>query len=103
MLCVHLRDLERAIQARGIRETSRGQAWSKNCREWVYFDCHLERGKIRKRFNLDACVQDHEHRGTHDGSEAGFVCALHDDAIMGVLGPSGAHVPAFPGGQKKSK
>ena len=99
MLCIHLRELEQAIQAQGIRETYRGQAWSDHCREWVYFDCYLEREEIRRRFKLDACVKDHEHLGTHDGQEAGFFCSLHDDGVMGVHGRSSARaqVPVFPG------
>jgi hypothetical protein len=99
MLCVHLRELEQAIQARGIRETSRGQAWSENCREWVYFDCYLEREEIRRRFRLEACVKDHEHWGTHDGQEAGFYCEVHKDGIMGVHGRSEARarICTFPG------
>ena len=99
MTCIHLRRLEEAIQALGIRETSRGQAWSENCREWVYFDCYLEREEIRRRFSLEACVKDHEHLGTHDGSEAGFYCEIHKDGILGVHGRSAARarVPAFPG------
>jgi hypothetical protein len=42
MTCEHLLPLEEALLAEGIRETSRGQAWSENCREWVYFDCRLD-------------------------------------------------------------
>lgn len=72
MICIHLHELEEAIQARGIRETYRGQAWSENYREWIYFDCYLEREEIRERFGLEACVKDHEHWGTHNGQEAGF-------------------------------
>ena len=30
--------MEQALIARGIRENYRGQPWSMNCREWVYFD-----------------------------------------------------------------
>lgn len=84
MTCTHLIDLEREVLAKGIPELSRGQAWSWNCREWVYFQCYFERPSIRKRFNLTECVIDHQHRGTHDGAEAGFVCTEHHDGIMGV-------------------
>jgi hypothetical protein len=84
MTCEHLIDLEREVMARGIPEISRGQAWSRNCREWVYFRCYFERESIRKRFNLSDCVIDHQHAGTHDGKEAGFYCTEHQDGILGV-------------------
>jgi hypothetical protein len=84
MTCEHLQQLESEIVAAGVKETFRGQAWSQNCREWVYFDCFFDRESIRRRLVLATCVHDHEHRGTHDGQEAGFVCAQCHDAIMGL-------------------
>jgi hypothetical protein len=84
MTCAHLTQLETELQAAGLRETFRGRAWSANCREWVYFDCYLDRPSIRQRIRFADCVIDHEHLGTHDGQEAGFVCAQCQDAIMGV-------------------
>ena len=42
MLCDHLKPLEAELKQSGIKEAYRGQAWSHNCREWVYFDCHLD-------------------------------------------------------------
>ncbi len=84
MTCEHLRQLEAEIIAAGLQETFLGPAWSKNCREWVYFDCYFDRQSIRKRLPLADCVHDHEHRGTHSGQEAGFVCAHCHDAIMGL-------------------
>ena len=95
MTCHHLRDVEQALLASGIRETSRGAAWSQNCREWVYFDCYLELGELRQRFPLADCVVDHQHRGTHDGKERGLVCSACHDAIMGRIEPA-AGVPFFP-------
>jgi hypothetical protein len=50
MLCEHLQPLEKEILEAGIKETFRGEAWTKNCREWVYFDCYLDRESIKKRF-----------------------------------------------------
>jgi len=82
--CEHLRQLALEIIAAGVRETFRGMAWSDNSREWVYFDCYLDRKGIRKRMGLPECVLDHEHLGTHSGQEAGFVCAKCHDAIMGL-------------------
>ena len=83
MLCEHLHPLEEAMIASGLRETYRGQAWSRNCREWVYFDCYIDLEGVRNGFALDACVHDHEHRGTHDGQERGLVCTQCHDGIMG--------------------
>lgn len=83
MICEHLAPVEAELKARGVRVTFRGQAWSDNCREWVYFDCVLERETLRRRFALPACVVDHDHLGTHDGQECGLVCTEHHDAIMG--------------------
>ena len=88
MTCEHLRALEQAIQERGIRETFRGAAWSRNCREWVYFDCFIDTDAVRGRFTLADCVQEHLHRGTHDGQERGFVCSQCHDGIMGIYEPA---------------
>ena len=84
MTCEHLIALDRALADAGFKETFRGAAWSANCREWVYYDCVLERDALRRRFDLPACVQDHVHRGTHDGQEAGFVCTMDHDGVMGL-------------------
>lgn len=84
MTCEHLHALEQALIDGGIPETFRGKAWGNHCREWVYFDCCLDRPALRERFQLEACVTDHEHLGTHDGQEAGFFCSIHEDGIMGV-------------------
>jgi len=50
MVCHHLRGLEKALKEAGFTETSRGQAWSRNCREWVYFNVVLDIEKIRLCF-----------------------------------------------------
>ena len=87
MLCEHLRPIEELLIARGVAETFRGQAWSMNCREWVYFDCFLDIRAIRAAMSLPVCVQDHSHRGTHDGQERGLVCTQCNDAVMGLYEP----------------
>jgi hypothetical protein len=69
----------------GIPVTFRGRAWSANCREWVYFNCVIDLGAVRRRFSLPPCVEDRTHRGTHDGSERGLMCVVCQDAIMGAL------------------
>lgn len=83
MVCEHLGALERELIDAGVEETYRGQAWSENCREWVYFKCVLDLASVRARLAFAACVEDHIHRGTHDGAEAGFVCNACKDAVMG--------------------
>lgn len=94
MVCEHLRPLEKSLIDSGVKETYRGQAWSRNCREWVYFRCVLDRVALRNRFAFAECVKDHEHRGTHDGQEAGFVCSQCHDGVMGGH-PSESSLPAF--------
>ena len=84
MTCEHLRPLEEELLARRVPETFRGQPWSDNCHEWVYFACVLDLASLRARLHLAPVVADHVHRGTHDGAEAGFVCQEHHDAIMGL-------------------
>jgi len=68
MVCEHLQPLEAELQAAGVRETFRGKPWSANCREWVYFDCYLDKTSIRKRMQLAGCVVDHEHLGAQGPS-----------------------------------
>lgn len=97
MTCEHLIDLEHALVEAHIPETFRGQAWSENCREWVYYHCVLDLAQLRQRYPIAACVQDHRHIGTHDGSEQGLVCSEHHDGIMGVHPQSGSSAPVFPG------
>jgi hypothetical protein len=98
MTCVHLRELENYLLSVGAEVTFRGQAWSRNCREWVYFRCVLDLEKCREQFSLPEFVVEHAHRGTHEGSEQGLQCKQCFDAIMGFhpeeLGSRS--VPTFP-------
>ena len=82
-MCEHLTSLEAAIMKAGIRETYRGQPWGQNCREWVYFDCVLDVGRIREQMDLPDCVIIHENTDPKSGIELGFYCATCHDAIMG--------------------
>lgn len=95
MVCTHLAEVEAALLAAGLKETSRGQAWSEHCREWVCFDAYLDTAAIRARHALADCVRDHSHRGTHDGQEHGLVCSACEDALMGHLAPRPG-LPAYP-------
>ncbi len=83
MTCEHLIALEQAILARGIPETFRGQPWTSNCREWVYFDCFIDIEAVARKLAFSDCVRQHLHRGTHDGQERGFVCSECHDGILG--------------------
>lgn len=87
-MCEHLTQLERELQSCGIAETFRGQAWSSNCREWVYFTCYLDLAVIRERLALPPCVIDHVNDDPKSGLERGFVCWEHKDGIMGMPEPS---------------
>jgi hypothetical protein len=84
VICEHLQPLEAAILAAGITETFRGQAWSSNCREWVYFDCCLEVEAIRRQFELPVFVVNHVNDDSKSGREAGLVCKECHDAVIGL-------------------
>jgi hypothetical protein len=84
MVCEHLRQLELELTAAGIKVTYRGQSWTDNCREFVYFGCVLDRESIRKRLKLAECVKDSDYLGTHMGSEYGFYCETCKDGVMGL-------------------
>jgi hypothetical protein len=51
---------------------------------------------VRDFFELDPCVVEHEHLGTHDGQEAGFVCTVHQDGIMGAHPKHSKGIPTYP-------
>lgn len=92
MVCEHLIELETALLADGARETARGQVWSKNCREWVYFDVVLDVDAIRARFSLAPGVELHENTDARSGLERGLVCRSCQDAVMGLIDGG----PVFP-------
>ena len=83
MVCDHLKPLEEALISAGFKETYRGRAWTRNCREWVYFDCYIPLDTVREKLGLEECVKNHSHLGTHDGQESGFECSVHHDGVMG--------------------
>lgn len=83
-MCEHLKSLEAELISRGIRETYRGQPWTKTCREWAYFECYLDVDAIRKRLALPACVVEHVNDDPKSGRERGLVCTIDHDAIMGM-------------------
>jgi hypothetical protein len=83
-VCEHLQSAKQAILAAGGKITFVGQAWSRNCRNWMYFsDVYIDADALKKRLNLPGCVVVHSHLGTHDGQEHGLICEQHQDAVMG--------------------
>jgi hypothetical protein len=82
-LCEHLKVAEEYVRNQGGRVISSGRPWSANCHIWVYFDTLLDCDRLIKGLGLASCIQIHDHRGTHDGSERGIVCSIHHDGIMG--------------------
>lgn len=83
-MCEHLQPLDDELKKRGIKEISRGQAWSDNAREWVYYDCLLNMAKIKERYNFPGFITIHVNNDERSGLEAGFYCELCQDAVMGI-------------------
>ncbi|MBN2442755.1 MAG: hypothetical protein JXJ04_15470 [Spirochaetales bacterium] len=83
-MCEHLAGLEKELHELGIPEIYRGQVWTNNCREWVYFDCYLEFESLKKRFKFPEFIIHHLNNDAKSGLEEGFVCTLCHDAIMGI-------------------
>jgi len=83
MVCEHLARLEKALIESGATVTSRGQAWTRNCREWVYFDVVLDTQALQKRFSFPSCVEVHENKDQKTGLERGFLCTACHDGVMG--------------------
>lgn len=82
-LCEHLKPAEEYLRKLGGKIVSAGRPWSENCHIWVYFDRVIDCEGLIKTLTLDASIQIHDHRGTHDGSERGLTCPYHNDAVMG--------------------
>jgi hypothetical protein len=82
-VCEHVRPVLDYALAQGAKMTYVGTPWSRNCRVWVSLDRVLDLGALREKLGLAAVVEDHVHRGTHDGAEQGLVCGEHHDAVIG--------------------
>ena len=91
MTCQHLKALEEELVADGAKETYRGAPWTKNCREWVYFDVVLDTSAIAKRLNFPPCVKIHENLDEKSGTERGFECTECKDAVMGLISGARAY------------
>jgi hypothetical protein len=83
-MCEHLILIDRELKSKGIKETFRGQPWSDNCREWVYYDCVFDFEKIRSRYNFPDFVVTHFNDDARSGLEAGFVCDQCKDGVIGA-------------------
>lgn len=88
-ICEHLAPVERWLADQGFEETYRGQAWSDNCREWVYFDTVLDMAGLRQQFGLGDEIEDHANLDTKSGTEQGLVCKVHHDGVIGRLPDDG--------------
>ena len=82
-VCEHLQPADKYVRDQGAHVISAGRPWSANCHIWIYFDALLDCERLIKGLGLAPCVQIHDHRGTHDGSERGIVCTIHNDGVMG--------------------
>lgn len=85
MVCSHLSELEATLKDSGASETFRGQAWSRNCREWVYFNVVLDTKALQQRFTLGPTVRVHENLDPKSGQERGFECISCQDAVVGLI------------------
>ena len=82
-VCPHLRPVAELLLQQGRPITFFGQPWTKNCRHWIYFEGVIDVEELKRNLSLEECVAIHRHRGTHDGSEQGFICSLDNDGVMG--------------------
>jgi hypothetical protein len=83
-MCEHLKKAEDYIKSKGIKESWRGQPWTENCREWIYFDCVLSPQNLKTKLQLEDFVQVHDYSDTKAGSELGLICSICKDGIMGM-------------------
>src|SRR5262245_52763718 len=66
-VCDHLRAVEDYLVSVGRAITGSGQAWSSNCRFWVYFDAVLDCEALIKKFALAGCIGIHQNDDPHSG------------------------------------
>ena len=83
-MCEHLQKVENYIKQKDIKEVFRGRPWGKNCREWIYFNCILDTGELKRKLELDACVVTHQYYDIKVANELGLFCTICKDGIMGV-------------------
>jgi hypothetical protein len=83
-MCIHLKAVEDYIKQQGIVEYWRGQPWTRNCREWIYFECVFSPTQLKAKLGLDACVDIHIYNDIKAGSEQGLICNECKDGVMGL-------------------
>jgi hypothetical protein len=79
-----LRALEDELTAQKRTLTFAGQAWSSNCRHWMYFDVVLDCDALKKRLKLGGGVTVHVNDDPRSGREKGLVCSACKDAVIGI-------------------
>jgi len=84
MTCEHLQPIMKLAEDAGVAVTAKGRLWGGAAGEWIYYDCRFDAGAVVAAIALPGFVHWHEHRGTHDGSEAGFVCDTCETGVMGL-------------------
>jgi hypothetical protein len=82
-VCEHLRPVEDLLRGQGIRITFAGQAWSRNCRFWLYFDTLLDCEALKQQLRLGERVVIHVNDDPRSGREKGLVCSACHDAVVG--------------------
>ena len=82
-MCEHLIEIDNYIKAKGVKELFRGKAWSKNCNEWVYYDCIINIEKIKENIVINNCVEIHEYHDIKVSNELGFFCNKCKDGVIG--------------------
>ena len=82
-MCIHLKPLEDYLKTQGIVETYRGQVWTKNSREWIYYDAVLNPQELKEKFDFSNSIIIHNYEDIKVGSELGLVCTICNDAIIG--------------------
>lgn len=97
MVCEHLKPLDDALTAAGVHVVYRDkQPWTKNCRNWTRYVVAFDMAAVRERFKLDECDVDWEIDDHWSGTERGFVCNQHGDAIIGDVYPPRDRKPGWP-------
>ena len=84
-ICQHLRPVFDYIRSQNLHILDVCTPWSRNCRNWVYFEnIVLDPESLKRRFGLPEFVVPHVHKGTVDGAEQGLVCSIDHDGLMGL-------------------
>jgi hypothetical protein len=80
-----LEALDNYVRNKNVKELFRGNAWSKNCREWVYYDCVLNVKKLKEKFSFNNCVIIREYNDIKVANELGFFCNRSKMALWDLI------------------